>query len=178
MQEVLYRSPVLSGLDRHSWTLKDVGHTINWMRPLSIPAVRQLLQRFKLVYKRGRAHVHPPDLEYNQKMATMAAAREEARQAPAGEVVFLYEDEFTASLRPLVGSSYRKRCEPGQKATGATAETVRLAACVDAHSGRVVWRRRGRFNVKEKSQSPALLAVADLRALDQSHRKVLAQALA
>lgn len=89
MQEVLYRSPVLYGLDRHTWTLKDVGHTIGWMRPLSIPAVCKLLRRFKLAYKRGRAHVHSPDLAYNQKMAAIAAAREEARQAPAGEVVFL-----------------------------------------------------------------------------------------
>ena len=149
VQEMLYRSPVLYGLDRHTWTLKDVGHTIGWMRPLSIPAVCKLLRRFKLAYKRGRAHVHSPDLEYNQKMAAIVAAREEARQAPAGEVVFLYEDEFTAYLRPLVGSSYRLRSGPGQKATGATAETVRLAGCVDALSGRVVWRRRSRYNVKE-----------------------------
>src|SRR6266516_1004923 len=89
VQEMLYRSPVLYGLDRHTWTLKDVGHTIGWMRPLSIPAVCKLLRRFKLAYKRGRAHVHSPDLEYNQKMAAIVAAREEARQAPAGEVVFL-----------------------------------------------------------------------------------------
>ena len=149
VQEVLYRSPVLYGLDRHSWTLKDVGHTIDWMRPLSIPAVCKLLQRFQLVYKRGRAHVHSPDLDYDQKMAAIAAAQEEARHAPPGEVVFLYEDEFTAYLRPLVGSSYRKRSEPGQKATGATAETVRLAGCLDVLSGRIVWRRRSRFNVKE-----------------------------
>jgi len=146
---VLHRSPVLYGLDRHSWTLKDVGHTISWMRTLSIAAVCKLLRRFKLVYKRGRAHVHSPDLEYNQKMAAVVAEREEARKAPLGEVVFLSEDEFTAYLRPLVGSSYRKRSEPGQKATGATAETVRLAGCVDALSGRVVWRRRSRYNVKE-----------------------------
>jgi len=65
------------------------------------------------------------------------------------EVVFLYEDEFTAYLRPLVGSSYRAQSERGQPATGATSETVRLAACVDALTGRVVWRRRDRYNVKE-----------------------------
>lgn len=65
VQEVLHRSPLLYGLDRHSWTLKDLGHTIGWMHTLSIPAVCKLLQRFKLVYKRGQAHVHSPDLEYN-----------------------------------------------------------------------------------------------------------------
>ena len=148
VQEVLHRSPVLYGHDRHTWTLDTIRQTIAWMRHLSVAAVCKLLRRLQAVYKRGRAHVHSPDLEYNQKLAALAAAREEARQAP-GEVVFLYEDEFTASLRPLVGKSYRGRCERGQKATGATGEKVRLAACVDAETGRVVWRRRGSFNVKE-----------------------------
>ena len=146
--EVVHRSPVLYGLDRHGWTLKDLRHIIPWMRRVTLAAMSKLLRRFKLVYKRGRAHVHSPDLEYNQKMAAIDAAREEARQRP-GEVVFLYEDEFTAYLRPLVGSSYRPLWERGQKATGASAAKVRLAACVDAMTGRVVWRRRGRSNVKE-----------------------------
>ena len=148
VQEVLHRSPVLYGLDRHTWTLKTIGQTIAWMRSLSLAAVCKLLGRLKVLYKRGRAHVHSPDLEYNEKVAAIAVAREAAKKAP-GEVVFLYEDEFTAYLRPLVGKSYRSRQERGQKATGATAEKGRLAACVDAMSGRVVWRRRSRYNVKE-----------------------------
>ncbi|MDQ6659608.1 MAG: IS630 family transposase, partial [Chloroflexota bacterium] len=148
VQEVVHHSPVLSGHDRHTWTLKTIGQTIAWMRSLTVSAICQLLQRLQVVYKRGRAHVHSPDLEYDQKLAAIATALAEARSTP-DEVVFLFEDEFTAYLRPLVGSSYRAHSERGQKATGATGETVRLAACVDALSGRVVWRRRGRFNVKE-----------------------------
>jgi len=148
VQEVVHHSPVLYGHDRHSWTLGTLGQTIAWMRPLSIPGICNLLRRLQIVYKRGRAHVHSPDLDYDQKLAAIAAAREEARQAP-GEVVLLYEDEFTALLRPLVGSSYRSRRERGQKATGATAQKVRLAVCVDAMTGRVLWRRRSRYSVKE-----------------------------
>ena len=148
VQEVVHRSPTLYGLDRHSWTLADIGRTIVWMRQMTVPAICKLLKRLQVVYKRGRAHVHSPDLEYNQKMAAIAAARQEAKQHPE-EVVFLYEDEFTAYLRPLVGRSYRSRAERGQKATGATGETVRLAGCIDAMSGRVIWRRRGSYNVKE-----------------------------
>jgi hypothetical protein len=148
VREVVQRSPVLYGLDRHGWTLDGLRHVIPWMGRLTRASISKLLRRFQLVYKRGRAHVHSPDLEYNQKMAAIAAAREEARQAPT-EVVFLYEDEFTAYLRPLVGSSYRPRSERGQKATGASADKVRLAGCVDAMTGRVVWRRRSRYNVKE-----------------------------
>ena len=149
MQDLVHHSPVLYGLDRQSWTLKAIRQSIDWMRSLSVPGVCQLLKRLKVVYKRGRAHVHSPDLAYDQKLAAIATALQEARQAPAGEVVFLYEDEFTAYLRPLVGSSYRPRSERGQKATGATAEKVRLAACVDALTGRVVWRRRSKYSVKE-----------------------------
>lgn len=52
-------------------------------------------------------------------------------------------------MSPLVGSSSRRRGEAGQKATGVSRTNVRLAACVDAVSGRVVWRRRGSYNVKE-----------------------------
>src|SRR6266571_8491996 len=61
VQEVLHRSPMLYGHDRHTWTLADLGQTIPWMRSLSVPAVCKLLQRFKVVSKRGRAHVHSPD---------------------------------------------------------------------------------------------------------------------
>lgn len=148
MQEVVYRSPVLFGLDRHSWTLKDIGQTLPWMRPITISAVCQVLKRLAVVYKRGRVHVHSPDLDYDQKLTRIAIALEQARQQP-DEVVLLYEDEFTAYLRPLVGSSYRSRFEGGQKATGARSDTVRLAACVDVRTGRVIWRRRDRYNVKE-----------------------------
>src|ERR1700716_1929285 len=81
VREVVHRSPTLYGLDRHSWTLDDLRHIISWMRTLTLAAISKLLRRFKIVYKRGRAHVHSPDLEYNQKMAAIAAAREAARQA-------------------------------------------------------------------------------------------------
>ena len=192
VREVVQRSPLLYGLDRHGWALDGLRHVIPWMGRLTRASISKLLRRFQLVYKRGRAHVHSPDLEYNQKMAAIAAAREEARQAPT-EVVFLYEDEFTASLRPLVGSSYRPRSERGQKATGASADKVRLAGCVDAMTGRVVWRRRSRYNVKEMyrffyyvqehlaSMKPTsrlrFLPLPTYARFPQSHRKVLAQAL-
>lgn len=148
VQELVHRSPTLEGLDRHTWTLQGIRAQVGWMRTLSLPAVSKLLRRLGVVYKRGRAHVHSPDLEYHAKLARIRAARQEARHAP-GEVVFLYQDEFTASLRPLVARSYRGRSEAGQKATGATGQKVRLAACLDAMTGRVVWRRRGSYNVKE-----------------------------
>jgi transposase len=148
VQEVLHHDPTLYGHDRHNWCLSAIRQSIGWLSHLTLAGVWRLLQRLGIVYKRGRAHVHSPDVEYDHKLAAIAAARAEAQEKP-GEVVFLYQDEFTAYLRPLVGKSYRARSKPAQKATGATGDTVRLAACVDADTGRVVWRRRSRYNVKE-----------------------------
>jgi transposase len=148
VQEVLHRSPLLYGVDRNSWCLHVIRQCIDWMGSLTLSGVCKLLRRLKVVYKRGRAHVHSPDEQYDQKLAAIQAARQEARQA-RGEVVFLYEDECTVLLRPLVGKSYRGRSERGQKATGATAENVRLAACVDAETGQVLWRRRAHYNLRE-----------------------------
>ena len=65
---MLHHSRVLYGHDRHSWTLQTLQQTIAWMRSLTVSAVCQLLRRLKVVYKRGRAHVHSPDLEYDQKL--------------------------------------------------------------------------------------------------------------
>lgn len=84
----MHRSPVLLGLDRHSWRLCDIGHCIPWMHQFSVPGVCKLLKRLKIVYKRGRRPVHSPDLEYNPKMNALEAARQEAQEKP-GEVVLL-----------------------------------------------------------------------------------------
>lgn len=148
VQEVVHHSPVLYGHDRHTWTQACIQESIAWMQGMSKPGVCQLLRRLKVVSKRGRAHVHSPDLQYDCKLQAVEAALQQARQSP-DEVVFLYEDEFTSYLRPVVGNSYRARSEPGQKATGAGADKVRLAASVNAVTGRVVWRRRESFNVRE-----------------------------
>src|SRR5947209_1464445 len=87
VQEVLHHSRVLYGHDRHSWTLQTLQQTIAWMRSLTVSAVCQLLRRLKGVYKPGRAHVHWPDLEYDQKLAAIASRREEARSKPGAVVV-------------------------------------------------------------------------------------------
>jgi hypothetical protein len=118
------------------------------MRQLSLPGVWQILRRFDLHYKRGRAHVHSPDLAYNQKLALITRARELAVQAPR-EVVFLYVDEHTLNVRPRVGSTYSPRGATASKATGAAGQTLRLAGALDVASGQVLVRRRERFCVQE-----------------------------
>ena len=119
------------------------------MRSLTLSAVCHLLKRFDISYKRGRQHVHSPDLLYDQKLAKIRRARELAVQAP-DEVVFLYEDEITVYSRPTVGRTYGSRWrKKGDKATGGALKTLRIAGCIDVQTGAVITRLRSRYTVKE-----------------------------
>jgi hypothetical protein len=122
----VHRDPRLFELDRSSWALACIRSVIGWMQSLTLSAVSQLLTRFSLIYKRGRQHVHSPDPLYDQKLAQIARACELAQQAP-GQVVFLYADEHSAHLRPMVGRTYARSGGKGTKATGAASRLLRLA---------------------------------------------------
>ena len=148
VEELLHRSPRLCGVDRSTWSLATLRPVLKWMQTLTLSGMCQILERFDLHYKRGRQHVHSPDPLYNEKLAAIEQARNLALQAPA-EVIFLYQDEQTANLRPLVGRSYRAKSEGGEKATGGASELIRLAGVLDVASGQVLVRRRESFNVKE-----------------------------
>jgi transposase len=148
LAHVVHRSPTLFGLDRSCWTLTLIRSVIGWMARLSLAAVCKLLQRFGLCYKRGRAHVHSPDRLYDAKLAAIEAARVHAREARE-TVVFLYEDEHTANLRPQVGRSYQAIGTKASRATGSHSQIIRLAGVLDVATGQVLCRRRGSFNVKE-----------------------------
>ncbi len=144
----MHRAPRLFEIDRSSWTLAAIRSVVGWMQSLTLSAVSQLLRRFSLIYKRGRQHVHSPDRLYDQKLAQIDRARELAQLAP-GRVVFLYADEHTANLRPLVGRTYAACGDKGPKATGTASRLIRLAGALDVATGQVLVRRRGSFNVKE-----------------------------
>src|SRR6266567_1050327 len=131
-----------------AWWLAGLRQIVSWMQRLTLSGIWQILRRFELVYKRGRQHVHSPDPLYNEKLAQIERARDLAMQASA-EVIFLYQDEHTAHLRPQVGRSYCGRGQAGAKATGAESELLRLAGVLDVATGQVLVRRRQRFNVKE-----------------------------
>lgn len=118
------------------------------MARLSLPGIGKILKRFDLVYKRGRSHVHSPDPLYDEKIQAIEQARQEAAAAP-GRIVFLYEDEHTANLRPLVGRTYSPQGEPGETATGTGSVKVRLAGALNVATGQVLVRRRQTFTVKE-----------------------------
>lgn len=151
MQEILHHSPQLYGVKRHSWHLQSIRQTIPWLKGMSLPGVCKLLKRLNVSYRRGQAHVHSPDLLYDQKMADITNARILAQMAPK-EVVFLYQDEFTFYSRPLVGRCYQAKGGKGAKATGGALKTRRIAGVVDVATGAVIVRQRDRFTVQEMAR--------------------------
>lgn len=144
----VHRSPRLLGVDRSSWTLASLRRVIGWLSKASLTTVSHYLHRFRLSYKRGRAHVHSPDPLYDQKLEAIAQARDLAVQAPE-DVIFRYEDEHSLNLRPTVGRSSSLQGEPGAKAPGSTSQLIRLAGVVDVASGQVLVRRRSKFTVEQ-----------------------------
>ena len=146
---MLHRSPRLFGLPRSKWRARDVRQVIGWMNRLSLSGIGRLLQRLGIVYKRGRASVHSPDLAYNQKLAAIAAARVRS-QADPQRFPFLYEDEMSFQWRPRVSRAYAPRGRQVQLARQpADARKRRLAASVEVNTGLVIARQRDRFNVRE-----------------------------
>src|SRR5215470_8530063 len=70
LQGRLYRSPRLYGLEQSRWTLQALQNQVDWLchmplgKPMSLPGICKLLRRLGVTYKRGRAHLHSPDLLY------------------------------------------------------------------------------------------------------------------
>jgi len=138
---VVHRSPRLFGLARSSWRQADLRQVITWMHPLSLPGICRLLRRLHLVYKRGRASVHSPDLAYNQKLAAIAQARARSQAEPE-RFPFLYEDELTYELRPRVSRAYAPRGRQVKLARqAADAQKRRIAASLEVNTGVVIARK-------------------------------------
>jgi transposase len=149
VQEVVHRSPRLFGLSRSNWRQSDLQQVIAWLRPLSRSGTCRLLRRLQVVYKRGRASVHSPDLAYNEKLAVIAQARARS-QADPERFPFLYEDETTYDLRPRVSRAYARRGRDVQVARqAASAKHGRIAGSLEVNSGVLIARQRNHFTVQE-----------------------------
>jgi transposase len=154
VQGVLYRSPLLYGIARSRWDLASVRQTIAWMRELSLSGVHGILTRLHVSYKQGRKYVHSPDLQYDQKKLARLRQALAASTADPEHVIFLYEDEHTYYARPSVGAGHASTGGPALKADQGTGSNYRrrIAACLEARTGRLIERQRGSFNVKEMAR--------------------------
>lgn len=92
--ETLHQSPENFGLLRSRWWLAGIRQAVPWLNSLSLPGIWKLLERFDLVYKRGRRYVHSPDPDDPIKRARVRWAWQEVHREPE-RWVLLYQDELT-----------------------------------------------------------------------------------
>jgi hypothetical protein len=147
VEAALERSPRLLKLPRTRWWLAGVRQVIPWLRDRCLATVWQTLRRWGLRYKRGRRHVHSPDWEYEAKVHRLQSITWYSRQAPA-RIVRLYEDELTYYRRPTLERGYAPSgCAIPHAEQGYGNNTARrIAACLDADTGRLLSWQRAHFD--------------------------------
>ena len=157
LQGMVHRSPWLYGFTGGTWTLERIREKTPWLneerrkKQISLSGVSKLLKRLNVCYKRGRVHVHSPDLAYNKKMAIIQHAHLLNLLDPH-RFPLLYEDELTYYRRPEVGKDWGSKGEKGAKKAkqeGRYDMGRRIAACLDVQTGAVIARQRSSYCVKE-----------------------------
>jgi transposase len=76
-----------------------------WLKPLTISGAWRSLNRLGIRLKRGRDHVHSPDLHYLEKLADIVAALDQALKS-RGRIVLAFADEFTFYRQPTLARDY------------------------------------------------------------------------
>jgi hypothetical protein len=117
---------------------------VGWLSDLSLPGVHKILHRLKISYKRGRRHVHSPDLEYDEKLVLIQIIRELVAVEPK-RFVLVYEDELTYYRRPTVAQGYAVEGSDEPYARQGLHSNVyhRIAASLNVSSGRLFcWQRK------------------------------------
>jgi transposase len=161
LRAIVQRSPRLFGLDRSRWRLADLGRVVPWLRARRPGSIHRILARLAVRYKRGREYFHSPDLAYDAKLAAVTAAQLLAHAHP-GAVVLLYQDEFTYYRRPTLSRGWAPRRVDAPRAEQGlgTNKRRRIAACLEATTGRVVFWQRHRFDRKTLARFYAAVAAA------------------
>ena len=124
------------------WTLRSLGTSVSWLREVSIPTVYQTLRRLGISYKRGRAYVRSPDVEYIQKLTCVQQALETAKQNPETHVAF-YQDEFAFRRQPTIAKDWTQTGTKHPLANQSLHddETCYGMGALNAHTGDLVYQQ-------------------------------------
>ena len=148
---VVARDPRLFGFTRARWTLEMLDEVLDYLTITSLSSLHGLLKRLEIVWKRGKDHVHSPDVRYDLKRAEIVRVIAESIADPDDTVV-VYQDEVTIYRQPTVSNAY---CMSGKKEQPTTDRSrhsntmTRIAATLDHRTGQVVYHRVARMSVDQ-----------------------------
>jgi len=137
LQHLVARAPEVVGQPGSRWTLKTVRAACGWMQGMSLSGVYRTLNRFGIRLKRGRDHVHSPDVHYLEKLADIVAAIEEAINSE-GRVMVVFLDEFTFYRQPTLARDYcaiGRQTQPLAERTLQSDRSGRIVGGLNALSG-------------------------------------------
>lgn len=147
---MVHRPPAAFGLPGARWTLDRLRQPCPWLAPLSRGGISRLLTRLKLSWKRGRAHLHSPDPNYDAKVAEITRLVALGRSS-GGRMVVLFLDEMTFYRRPTVASAFAARGHDqacARQGHGSNT-TNRVLAAMDVRTGRTCFRRRTKISLDQ-----------------------------
>jgi hypothetical protein len=127
-------------VNRTRWTLAHLLQTCAWLDLSRPSSLWRLLDRLEISYKQARDHVHSPDPDYLAKLAFVQQLRERVAAA-GGREVLLYQDELTYYRQPTGTQAWeaRGRVQPRAERSCRSNTATRIAAALEASSGRVVY---------------------------------------
>jgi transposase len=130
--------------------LAAIRQALDWFSGKSLSCVWQTLERFGLVYKRGRESIHSPDPDYDLKLAYLEAAKKASLAAPE-RVILLYQDELTYYRRPSLARAYAAQAQKEPKAVlgYSSNKKRRIAGCLNWQTGALFTQQLGRFGVTQ-----------------------------
>lgn len=150
----LFKSPPAVDAESRApsrWSLLHARRVITRLRHYSLSGVWRLFRAWGLRYKRGRAYVHSPDPEYEQKCQRINEALAEAAASP-GRIIALYLDELTYYRQPSVASDWAgcgSRHQPLARSSYAANRMSRVVGALNALTGQVSYRQAAHIGVRE-----------------------------
>jgi hypothetical protein len=165
VQHLTRRTPRSCGLPLNRWTLTCLQLACPFLRELSIGGAHRLLERLDVVWKRARASVRSPDVEYEAKLAYLERLRQQSAQAPE-RIILAYLDEVTIERQPTLAAAFTTRgpSQPLAHRSQASDTLTRVVATLTHGTGRVLFRRASKIRLSTLVQFYQELCAAYPRA--------------
>ncbi len=149
IETIIHQRPDQFGLQQTRWTLAAILQVCNWLRVKTLPGTYQVLRRLKICRKRGRGHLHSPDVDYVGKLREIWLQVRSVKVNPEKQVL-LFSDEFTFYRQPSLSYDYERagHRQPLAELGHRSNLTWRIAAALNAWTGQTTYAGHSHFTIK------------------------------